>query len=467
LERRSVIPGLIDNHLHLLRYGTTWQYEVRLDGVETREEALARLRARAARTARGEWIYTLGGWAIEQFSDDDRPFTRAELDEAAPEHPVFLQASYYEAYVNSAAIDALGLARLSDVPGIERDAAGRPTGRLDEGAFRRFVPRLPAAGAGEIEASTLGMIRELNAAGLTAVGSVGCETELLERYRRWADAGRLNLRVFCITSAGGGAPDQLLPRIASMRLFQGDHRIDHVAYGEGVYGPLHDPMFRRLDPRPEDLATWRHLVTGIAQAGLPLHVHANFAPTIEGFLDQIEQVHREVPVTPLRWTLAHLNEPTAAQLERMRALGVSAAVHPWAVINGGINERHFRDAALGMPPLSTIEASGIRWGLGSDGSRANQVLPLQTLGWAVTGRMAGGRRVLHERHTIGREAALIAHTRSNAWLLFQEARLGSIRPGMLADLVVLDRDYLTVPAGDIAHIEPVLTMVGGRIVYER
>jgi predicted amidohydrolase YtcJ len=105
------------------------------------------------------------------------------------------------------------------------------------------------------------------------------------------------------------------------------------------------------------------------------------------------------------------------------------------------------------------------WGFGSDGSRANQVLPFTTLAWAVTGRMVGGAKIL--RQTISREDALIAHTRRNAFFVFQEQNLGSLQPGKLADLVVLDRDYLTVPADELKDITPVITMVGGRIVYRR
>ena len=144
---------------------------------------------------------------------------------------------------------------------------------------------------------------------------------------------------------------------------------------------------------------------------------------------------------------------------------MSAAVHPWAVINGGINRTVFGRAALDMAPLQTLQASGVVWGLGSDGSRANQILPFQTLSWAVTGRMVGGETVL--RQPISRENALIAHTRSNARLVFQEKHLGSIEVGKLADLVVLDRDYLTVPADQIKDITSVMTIVNGRIAYTR
>jgi hypothetical protein len=466
LRGRTVLPGLIDNHMHLLRYGTTWKYEVRWDGVESRKEALALLRSRAERLKPGEWIYNLGGWAIEQFADDARPFTRQELDAAAPNHPVFLQASYYEAYLNSRALQALGIDEASKAPGVVRDAMGHPTGRVSEEGFRPLVDKLPIATDQEVEASTIGMIRELNRAGLTAFGSAGCEADLLERYRRWANQGQLNIRVFCITTpAGGGNLEQFLPRIAQMKVFQGDSSIDHVAFGENFGSGLGDPMFRhRSETNAEDLAQWRRIITEVAKAGLPLHVHTNFEETIDAFLDQIEAVNKEYPIRNLRWVLAHFNQPNAAQLDRMKRLGMYAAVHPWAVINGGINIRQFGESAYHMAPLSTIQKSGITWGFGSDGSRANQILPFETLSWAVTGKMVGGRTVL--KQPISREDALIAHTRKNAYFVFRENDLGSIESGKLADLVVIDRDYLTIPADDIKNIKVMTTIVGGRVVYD-
>lgn len=470
LQGRTVVPGLIDNHLHLLRAGATWAREVRLDGVGSRREALDRIRARAGALAPGEWIFTLGGWTVDQFGDDPSPLSRGELDAVAPKHPVFLQASYYEAYLNTTGLDRMGLAGGANAPPwLERDAAGQATGRVAEAGMRALASRLPAAGPEEVESSTRAMIRDLNAAGITAAGSAGCQGELLDRYRAWAREGTLNMRVFCITGSGASSPDQVdraLPRIAGMRVFEGDAWIDHVAFGESVYGPLHDPMFSIRPASPSDLLQWRRMTEAVARARLPLHVHANFAGTIGAFLDQVEAVNREVPIGPLRWTFAHTNQLTADHLTRMRTLGMSAAVHPWAVINGGINRRVFGDAALGMAPLRTIQESGVTWGFGSDGTRANQVLPFETLSWAVTGRMVGGASVLRREQTISREDALVAHTRTNAYLLFQENNLGSIQPGHAADLVVLDRDYLTVPADEIADIRSVMTMVGGRVVFD-
>jgi predicted amidohydrolase YtcJ len=218
------------------------------------------------------------------------------------------------------------------------------------------------------------------------------------------------------------------------------------------------------NPQPAALREWRRIAAGVAAAGLQLHVHANLTKTIDAFLDQMESIDRSRPLGDLRWTLAHVNQLNASHLARMKRLGIHAAVHPWAIINGGINLRVFKDAAYDMPPLRTIQDSGVLWGLGSDGTRANQILPFTTLWWAVTGRMVGGRTML--RQTITREQALIAHTRSNAFLLFRERDLGSIEAGKLADLVVLDRDYLSIPADEIKDVAAALTMVGGRIVHD-
>jgi predicted amidohydrolase YtcJ len=404
------------------------------------------------RSKPGEWIYTLGGWTLDQFADDPGPLTRDELDRVAPANPVFLQASYYRAYVNSRAMEALGIAGPSNV--------------VDEASLRGYAARLPVARGAELESSTRLMIQDLNKAGLTAFGSAACEADVLPLYRRWAEKGELNTRVFCITGFSPGSPQavtDVLPNIRAMKVLQGDAFVNHVAYGETVYSPLHDPMFvPASNPQPDQLAQWRRVATEVAKAGLPLHVHANLTATIGAFLDQIELIDREYPVRNLRWALAHVNQINAGHLERMKKLGMSAAVHPWAVINGGINRTVFGEAAADMAPLRTLQASGVVWGLGSDGSRANQVLPFQTLSWAVTGRMVGGRNVL--RQPISREQALIAHTRSNAYLLFQEKNLGSIEVGKLADLVVLDRDYLTVPAEQIKDIVSVMTMVNGRIL---
>jgi hypothetical protein len=476
LRGRAVIPGLIDNHMHLLRAGTTWIRELRFDGVESRKRAIEMLRTGAKAAGSGEWVYNMGGWAHQQFADDPRPFTREELDRIAPDNPVALQESYYQVFLNSRALQAFGIEANAPDPqdfvkgSIMRDAHGRPTGVIkgDIAATRPVQARLPKVAPDQLEVSSRALVQDMNRAGLTSVGVPGCNSDVLEIFQKWRAQDRLNVRIFCIDGAAAGTPEQAdrsIQEIARMKLFQGDSYIDNIFFGESVYQPLHDPMFAlKSDPKPDQLQQWRRMAMAIAKAGLPLHVHAELHDTIDAFLDQIEAVNQEHPIKNLRWALAHVNQINAPQLERMKKLGMYAAVHPWAVINGEIMQEGFGDGAYDMPPLSTIQNSGIVWGLGTDGTAANQYLPFTTLYFAVTGRMAGGGKVI--RQTIGREDALIAHTRKNAYLIFQENNLGSIQPGKLADLVVLDRDYLTVPADQIRNIKPVMTMVGGRIVHD-
>lgn len=475
LRGRTVIPGLIDNHMHLMRAAGTWLRELRLDGVYSRARAVELLHQRAQAAGPGQWVYNIGGWTRHQFADDPRPFTREELDRIAPDNPVALQESYYQVILNSRALREFGIeAGAPDPQGflegsIQRDAQGRPTGVIqgDIAATRPVAARLPRVAPEEFEASASALLRDMNRAGLTAFGVAGCVADAMELFEKWRARNQLNVRAFCIDGPAAASPaqvDRSIEQIRQMKLFQGDQFLDHVFFGESVYSPLHDPMFAtQSNPPADQLAQWRRMITEIAKAGLPLHVHAELAPTIDAFLDQIEAVNKEHPIRNLRWTLAHVNQINAAQLERMKRLGMYAAVHPWAVINGGIMHQDFGDGAWDMPPLKTIQDSGISWGFGSDGTAANQVLPFTTLAFAVTGRMAGGRQVL--RQTISREDALIAFTRKNAYLLFQENHLGSIQPGKLADLVVLDRDYLTISAGEIKDIQPLMTMVGGRIVF--
>jgi predicted amidohydrolase YtcJ len=477
LRGRTVIPGLIDNHNHLLRAAATWPLELRFEGVGTRRKAIEMIRARAKKVGPGQWVFNIGGWATAQFTDDPKPFTREELDQIAPENPVALQESYYQVFVNSRGLKTFGIEPNAPDPSdfvkgsIMRDAAGHPTGviRGDIAATRPVAARLPTVPPDRLEASSLSLVKDMSRAGLTTFGVAGCNADVLNIFKTWKSQGRLDVRVFCIGGAAAGSPEQVdksLQQIVQMKLYQGDEFIDDVAFGESVYTPLHDRMFAtKSDPSPDQLAQWRRMAIGIARAGLPLHVHAELKDTIDSFLDQIEAVNKQYPVRNLRWALAHVNQINASQLERMRRLGMYAAVHPWAVINGGIMHESFGDEAYDMPPLATIQDSGVTWGLGTDATAANQYLPFTTLSFAVTGKMAGGARTVI-RQTISREDALIAHTRKNAYFVFQESNLGSIQPGKLADLVVLDRDYLTIPSDQIKDISPVMTMVDGRIVFD-
>ena len=320
-----MIPGLIDNHMHLLRAAATWAKEVRFDGVDSRKQAVEMLRARVKAAAPGDWIYNIGGWAHQQFTDDPRPFTREELDQIAPNNPVALQESYYQVFLNSKALAILKIEANAPDPAefvkgsIVRDAAGKPTGvvRGDIAGTRVVASKTAEGRAGAAGGERAALVRDMNRAGLTSVGVPGCDADPLAIFEKWKAEGRLNVRVFCIGGAAAGNPDgvnRAIQQLAGMKLFQGDSYIDNVFFGESVYSPLHDPMFAlKSNPTPDQLEQWRKIAMAIAQAGLPLHVHAELSGTIDAFLDQIEAVNKEHPIKNLRWTLAHINQINASQ----------------------------------------------------------------------------------------------------------------------------------------------------------
>jgi hypothetical protein len=209
---------------------------------------------------------------------------------------------------------------------------------------------------------------------------------------------------------------------------------------------------------------WGRFALAVAKAGIPVQLHTVTEIAIGEQLTQLEKISKEVDLRPLRWSFMHMEGVTPPQIERMKKLNMFIAVNPRPIVSGGLLHRIQGDKGNAMPPMREIQDSGIMWGFGTDAFEVNQFRPFQTLYWAVTGKMVGGTVV--NTHPTTREAALIAHTRSNAYILFREMDLGSIRSGFFADLIVTDRDYLTVPAEQIKDIKVTMTMVGGRIVYD-
>jgi len=473
LGGRTVIPGLIDNHAHWVRAAE--HDELRFDGVTSRKRALEMLAERVRTTPAGEWIVVLGGWSEEQFTDDPRGFPLDELDRIAPNNPVVLQAVYNHSYLNTVALVAEKIdASTPDPQGgkIEKDTAGKPTGLVRGAGGVAFVAaRVPLQSQEAWLANTRKLVRYLNSLGITAwldAGGRGMGAKHYEPYRYLADRGELDVRLFWTTIRQPATPaqvDAVIAEIRELKPFQGNDYFDNVGWGESVFAPVTTQLLRvESNTKPEDLAQMRRPLVALAERGLYVNSHVEMNAAIGAFLDVYESVNKERPIKGLRWSFSHLDQVDEAQLERMKKLGMTAQIHSRPLIQGALMHKVHGDKAWDMPPFRRIQDSGIHWGLGSDATAVTTSNPFYTLGFAVTGEMIGGAKV--NRQTITREEALIAHTRSNALFLFQEGNLGSLSPGKYADLLVLDRDYLTVPASEIKDIKPLVTMVGGKVVHD-
>ena len=475
LGGKTVIPGLIDNHAHFMRAAEYWHQEVRLDGVTSRKRALDMIAAKAKQSWPGEWVLVLGGWSLEQFTDSQQGFTRQELDRVAPENPVLLQLIYFRVYTNSPGLKALGIdAATPNPPGgkIEKDASGQPTGELNgAGSVRMALAKLGEVPSARMTENARTMLSDLNKMGMTAyidMGGRGFQDKHFEPFRTLARSHALTLRIFYNLWLQPESPADVegaIAKVKEMKPFQGDDYFDNVGLGETVYFPMNDNLLAATaKPTPEGMAHWRRIAQTVADAGVALNAHAQLRASIEAFLTEFEAINKVKPIRGLRWSFSHVDQLEPQDIERMRRLGMYAQIHSRPSIQGMLMMKVHGDHTYTMPPLRMIQDSALPWGLGSDATAVTPSNPFYTLWWAVTGKMIGGTQVL--KQTITREEALIAHTRSNAYFAFREADLGSIQKGKYADMLVLDRDYLTVPADAIKDLKPLMTIVGGKIVYD-
>jgi predicted amidohydrolase YtcJ len=440
----AVIPGLIDNHVHLTRAVATWHQQARFEGVGSRKEALAILAAKAASQPPGEWVMVQGGWTSRQFADAPGGFTLEELDRVAPKNPLFVQEGYNAVYCNTLALRAVGL---DPAGGARRPAAGLASFQPPMALY----DAMPKASPAQLEQNLTDYLQELNRSGLTGVYSLGQSDFLAAR----AAKGPLPVRLwetlpFNAADPASAARAAALIERSKPNQFNGS--FGTFGIGEVLYGPFFD--LARKEPWPAEIMNeYAKLATSAAKAGWHVHQHVINNSAVTDLLNALEPVNKTQRFDHLRWTLGHIYDISPANIARAKALGMTLGVHGAAMQAGA------------RMPLRRIADSGIVFGLGTDATIVSHYKPFVTLGWVVSGLDAGNNRVLDE--TLTREEALIAHTRANAYLFFQEKNLGSLEVGKLADLVVLDRDYMTVPAAEIKRIQPTMTMVGGRVVYQR
>ncbi len=469
LGGRTVIPGLIDSHIHAIRAGLRTTTETSFIGASTISEAMQRIRLAATKTRADAWIVVGGGWTPGQFAERRRP-TDAEIAEAAPGRRVYIQLFYRAILLSQAARRAFGIEGETNLPAgakHERDEAGLPNGWIsgDTGAITTLYERLPRPSEHEAAEGTRRFFSELNRHGVTGIIDPGGHNLAPEDYetliRLWQSGG-LTLRVaYSISAPRPGtelADLQALTRFLPMGIGDGMLRFNGI--GERITWGL----YNNDTPSEAQIAAFTDVARWAAGRGLTLTAHWNNDRSVHHLLDIFERVDRETPLRGLRWSIAHLHDASSVSLQRMKSLGVG-----WLMQNGlYFAASSFVASRPGMersPPIKSALDLGVQVGGGTDAHRVMSYHPFVSLRWMIDGRTVEGLPTRNLSELPTREQALRLYTRGSAWFAFDEGSRGTLEAGRLVDLAVLDRDYLTVPLAEMGATRSLLTMVGGRIVH--
>jgi len=478
---RRLVPGLNDSHLHIIRGGLNYNLELRWDGVPSLADAMRLLREQVARTPQGQWVRVVGGFAELQFAERRLP-TLAELNEAAPDTPVFILHLYDRALLNRAALRAVGYTRdTPEPPGgiIERDRAGNPTGLLvaNPNAWILYKtlslgPKLPPEHQMN---STRHFMRELNRLGITSVCDAGGGFQnypddyavIKELHRRGEMTVRIAYNLF--TQRPQKEREDFAAWAANTRMYQGDELLRLNGAGEMlVYSAADFEDFKVARPdMPPGMEMELESVVGLlARNKWAFRLHATYNETISRALDVFERVHREASLTDLRWFFDHCETISDRNIERITALGGGIAIqHRMAFQGEYFIERYGKAAAERTPPVRRMLEMNVPVGAGTDATRVASYNPWTSLSWLVTGRTVGGTALYPESSLLSRGEALRLYTVGSAWFSREEKRKGQIAPGQLADFAILSDDYFAIPPERIRGIESLMTVVGGDIVH--
>jgi len=467
LGGRTVVPGLIDNHNHIVLMGIRPGYHTPLESATSIAEVQALIRARAPGIPAGGFITSMGGWNSVQFAEKRLP-TLAELDAASADHPVLV----FQGFTGPAATNTPGRAFFTS-----KAIAVSDTGQIAANApsmaalnALRAVQTFDDKKRGSIDAmaysASLGVTTntDMGAFNLPGTpdlqGSFEADTLASANQFRMYDAvlalereGRMTtrLRLFFLTMDTRPDIPVLSQRMRNMFDGFGDGMVKVSGIGEFATGW---PLFGQAPP-----ANYTAALQAIAAAGWAFQQHSLSPAENELTISTFEAVNKTMPIANLRWSLAHVGSIDAAGLNRLKAMGAAIAVHPFQYLAGG----------RGGPPLRTIVDSGIKVGAGSDSAQISTLNPWNMISYMVTGKSSDGT-LINAGQQLTRMEALRLYTAENGWFLREEKELGTIEPGKLADLVVLSDDYFNpqrVPDDAIKKLKSMLTVVDGRVVHDQ
>jgi predicted amidohydrolase YtcJ len=479
---RRVIPGLNDSHTHVIRGGNNYFLELRWDGVRSLKRALQMLREQAARTPEGQWVRVVGGFTPEQFLEKRLPTLR-EINDAAPNTPVFVLHLYQSALLNRAALKAVGFVKDTENPiggEIVRSHDGTPTGLLlaAPGAAILYstLAKGPVLDPATKAESTKHFMRELNRFGLTsAIDAAGGFQDFPDDYGtiiKLAESGELTVRIayHLFPQTAGQEVDDLRRWISMVSPGDGDEWLrangagENLAWSPADFENFAEPRPALKDSAAEDLESAARL---LVENGWGFRLHATYDETIDHDLKVFERIATDnggslgVP-----WFFDHAETISEKSIERLRALGGNVSIQNRMYFQGRVfQDRYGAEAAGWAPPVTKLLASGITVGAGTDATRVSSYNPWLSLHWLTTGTHIGGDQIYLPDNIVSRETALEMYTVNGAKLTGEADKKGTITVGKYGDLVILTADYLTVPDDQIPFIEAAVTIAGGRVVY--
>lgn len=483
LHGRTVVPGLIDSHNHLLQTGLNAAL-VDLSGANTVGEVLAALQQRAA-SADG-WIVSSSRWHESQLAEARFP-TRAELDAAVPHAPLLVRRGGHNVVANSVALRLAGIDESTpDPPGgtYVRGADGRLTGHvIGAPAYLRITRLLPEATERDRVAAIARACALYNAVGITGVIEPGLDAAEFRAYQAALRVGTLSVRTVLMPRfAPGTTAETLATSLAGLRAWPaatgfGDELLAVGGVKVGADGGVETNFVRQpyahaddpASPRGKPQVSAENLAAFCIEAaalGWQMGVHCVGDAAIDLVLDAYAAAQAAHGIAGRRWTLIHATLAHPEQIERARRLALCIAAQQPLIyaLGAGWVKYWGPERAAAASPNDLFAASGLAVGGGSD----SPVTPYQPLLgiWSSVTRATQLAGVLGPEHAIGAAAALDWYTRGSAYLSFDEGRRGSLEPGALADLVILGADPLAVPADEIKDIPVEETILGGATVYQ-
>ena len=473
LKGRTVVPGLIEAHIHSVSLANRPGYHTILENTASIREVQETLAARRRTVPAGQWITSMGGWHPNQWTERRHP-TMKELDDAVPDRPVIL----YERFTGPCAVNSMAKAFFDAAdmaPPVHPEIKPVRVSATGAIAAAGFAGGGPSASAlfylrrlqtfEDKKRSTLDAMNYSASVGLTShldqvlfptpgplhPNQILSNLDQYRMYDSWLDLHRegktiIRLQMNFLQNQTDPNLPELKERLRNQFQFFGDDMLMTGSIGEWA-APLTSG------------AVWIEAQRLVAQAGWRNENAVQNLAGLRQVVDAYEAVNKEFDITKLRWMVHHVPEVNADLLNRLRALGcgVQMAAFRWVTSTD--------PKVVVGPPFRTIVEHGIQVGMHGDGVHIAPLNPWTHIHFAVTGVNSLGDRVNGDQQ-LTRQQALSLFTRGNSWFLRMENKTGSIETGKLADLAVLDRDYFTVPDADIRKIRSVLTVVDGRVVSD-